>query len=323
MSTNHDALFKQLLTEFFVEFLELFAPDLATDLDRTSLAFLDKETFGELLDPERREADLVVQARLHSELASFVVHVEHQAQGDRTLHRRMFRYFARLHDRYDQPIYPIALCSYASPRESAPDRYELGFRDLAVLTFQFRVVQLNQLRWRDYLRHPNPIAAALMARMDVARRDRVAAKAAILASLAGVSLSDHRRRMLRRFVDAYLPLRTYEIHQLETELAVLLPNLKEAQMTDFLTFPEVVGQRKMMTQLLTKRFGTLSLEIQTHLADLSPDQLSALTDEIFGMQHLADLEAWLERNPPAGWENPIPEEFLDDDEHGADSADEG
>lgn len=323
MTTNHDALFKQLLTEFFVEFLELFAPDLAADLDRTSLVFLDKETFGELLDPERREADLVVQARLHGEPASFVVHVEHQAQGDRTLHRRMFRYFARLHDRYDQPIYPIALCSYASPRESAPDRYELGFRDLAVLTFQFRVVQLNQLRWRDYLRHPNPIAAALMTRMDVARRDRVAAKAAILASLAGIPLSAKRRALLRTFIEIYLLLTPNEQLRLKTELARIDPAWKEEQMADILSFPEVVGQRKMMTQLLTKRFGTLSLEIQTHLADLSPDQLSALTDEIFGMQHLADLEAWLERNPPAGWENPIPEEFFDDDEDGSDSADEG
>jgi hypothetical protein len=28
-----------------------------------------------------------------------------------SLDRRMFRYFARFYDRYDRPIYPIALCS--------------------------------------------------------------------------------------------------------------------------------------------------------------------------------------------------------------------
>lgn len=323
MATDHDALFKQLLTEFFVEFLELFAPDLAADLDRESLVFLDKETFAELLDPDRREADLVVQARLHGEPASFVVHVEHQAQGDRTLHRRMFRYFARLHDRYDQPVYPIALCSYASPREPAPNRYDLGFRNLAVLAFRFRVVQLNRMRWRDYLRHPNPIAAALMTRMRIARRDRVAAKAAMLASLAGIPLSAKRRALLRTFIEIYLLLTPDEQRRLKTELARIDPDWKEGQMADILSFPEVVGQRKMMTEQLTYRFGELSLAIQAHIADLSPEQIKELGQAIFTMQRLADLEAWLERNPPAGWVNPVPEEYFDDDdEDDADSADE-
>ncbi|MFV9507363.1 MAG: DUF4351 domain-containing protein [Oscillochloridaceae bacterium umkhey_bin13] len=85
-------------------------------------------------------------------------------------------------------------------------------------------------------------------------------------------------------------------------------------MTDFLSFPEVVGQRKFMTGQLTYRFGDLSPDVQAHIAELSPEQLAAIAREIFTMEHLADLEAWLERNPPAGWENPIPEEFFDDDE---------
>lgn len=85
-------------------------------------------------------------------------------------------------------------------------------------------------------------------------------------------------------------------------------------MTDFLSFPEVVGQRKLMTRLLTHRFGELSPEVQAHLAELSPEQLAALAREIFAMERLADLQVWLERNPPAGWENPIPEEYFDDDD---------
>ncbi len=116
-----------MLTEFFVEFLSLFAPDALALLDEELLTFLDKELFVDLLDPARREADLVVQARWRGQATSFIVHLEHQAQEDVALDRRMFRYFARFYDRYDMPIYPIALCSYASPRPAAKERHHLAF----------------------------------------------------------------------------------------------------------------------------------------------------------------------------------------------------
>jgi hypothetical protein len=35
---DHDELFKKLLTTFFVEFIELFLPELAAYLDRDSIA---------------------------------------------------------------------------------------------------------------------------------------------------------------------------------------------------------------------------------------------------------------------------------------------
>ena len=45
---NHDRLFKELLTLFFSDFIELFLPDLASYLDKSSLVFLDKEIFTDV-----------------------------------------------------------------------------------------------------------------------------------------------------------------------------------------------------------------------------------------------------------------------------------
>ena len=42
---DHDRLFKELLTTFFLDFLEVFCPELAKYLDQGSLEFLDKEVF--------------------------------------------------------------------------------------------------------------------------------------------------------------------------------------------------------------------------------------------------------------------------------------
>ncbi len=177
---DHDALFKLVLTAFFREFIDLVAPDLAAALDPEPPVFLDKERFADLFDPDRREADLVAQVRLRQRPATLLIHLEHQAQADAALDRRMFRYFARLYDRYDQPIYPIALCSYLRPRRPAADRHELRAAHHTVLMFQYQVVQLNRMDWRAYLTTTNPAAMALMARMRVAPEDRWRVKAACL-----------------------------------------------------------------------------------------------------------------------------------------------
>ncbi len=39
---NHDQLFKELLTTFFVEFLDLFFPSVLEYLDTDSIQFIDK-----------------------------------------------------------------------------------------------------------------------------------------------------------------------------------------------------------------------------------------------------------------------------------------
>ncbi len=147
---DHDGAFKMLLTAFFAEFLELFAPALAAQLDSNDLTFLATESFVDLIDPDRRTADMVIQTRLRSRRATILIHLEHQAQHDPTLAQRMFRYFARFHDRYDLPIYPIALCSYPRPRSDTPAVYTVTVEPLEVLMFNFQVAQLNQLRWREF-----------------------------------------------------------------------------------------------------------------------------------------------------------------------------
>ncbi len=91
----------------------------------------------------------------------FLIHVEAQGQRQKVFGQRMFTYFARFHEKYDLPVYPIALFSYQTPFALEPDEYRVDFPDLAVLQFRYRVVQLNQLEWRDFENRMNPIIAAL------------------------------------------------------------------------------------------------------------------------------------------------------------------
>lgn len=57
--TDHDRLFKELISTFFLEFLELFFPAVLNYLDRNSITFLDKEIFTDVTEGDRHESDLM------------------------------------------------------------------------------------------------------------------------------------------------------------------------------------------------------------------------------------------------------------------------
>ncbi|MEY3868310.1 MAG: hypothetical protein RLZZ338_2201 [Cyanobacteriota bacterium] len=56
---DHDRLFKELLSTFFWEFLELFLPDVIQYMERDSISFLPEEVFTDVTSGERRKVDLL------------------------------------------------------------------------------------------------------------------------------------------------------------------------------------------------------------------------------------------------------------------------
>ncbi len=96
---DHDRLFKELISTFFVEFLELFFPSVMIYLDRNSILFLDKEVFTNVTESEKYESDLIAQVKFQERDAYFLIHVEAQASAKAEFNRRMFTYFARFHDK--------------------------------------------------------------------------------------------------------------------------------------------------------------------------------------------------------------------------------
>lgn len=69
---SHDQLFKQLLSEFFPEFIDLFFPQVSTYLDRQSLEFLPLALFAEPTQGDTFETDLVVKAQFRDQDACFI-----------------------------------------------------------------------------------------------------------------------------------------------------------------------------------------------------------------------------------------------------------
>ena len=142
---DHDRILKTLLTTFFFEFVAAMLPDALPFIEPDSIEFLDKEVFNDITAGEQYETDLIVKVRFRGQDTFFVIHVENQATAQADFPRRMFVYFARLHEKFGLPIYPVVIFSYDKPKKPAPHRYEVKFPNKTVLMFDYDVIQLNRL----------------------------------------------------------------------------------------------------------------------------------------------------------------------------------
>ena len=303
---NHDRLFKELLTTFFVEFLELFFPELVEYLEADSLEFIDKEIFTDITAGERREADLLVKCRFQGRETFFLIHLEHQSKREKAFARRMFLYFARLSEKYALPVYPIAVFSYDKPKTLEENQYVVSFADKKVVEFNFAVIQLNRLNWRDFLTSNNPIASALMAKMGIAPEDRVTAKKECLRMIARLKLDSARTHLLGGFVDMYLKLLEKERKKFERELQKLPMQEREEVMELRTTWEEdgiKIGFQKgkqeglttIILRLLKKRFGTIDEPTESKLSKLSVKKLEELSESLLDFKDINDVKIWLKQ----------------------------
>jgi hypothetical protein len=302
---DHDGLFKKLLTTFFADFVEVFLPELAAYLDPASLEFPNKELLGDVFADKRREPDVVVKSRFQGQDAFFLVHLEHQAQGQPHFERRMFRYFARLHEKLELPVYPVALFSHPA-RRAKPDLYQVSFPDREVLRFQYRVIQLSRLHWRDFARRPNPTAAALMARMGMSADERPRVKLECLRLLTRLRLAPGRAHFLSGFIDTYLSLNPQETLLFEADADRILNRSERTKVMELTTSWKEEGRREgrqegrqegqvqVVLRQLGRRCGPLPKRLDSRVRALTIPRLDDLAEALLEFSSTADLQHWLE-----------------------------
>ena len=308
--TSHDHLFKELLGEFFPEFIDLFFPQVSLFLDRNSIEFLPLELFANLTEGDTFETDLIVKAKFKDQDAFFIIHFEHQAAFHKNFDRRIFNYFPMLHRDYGLPVYPIVLFSHHSPKEDGDRSYIIEFPDWEVLRFNYRTIRLNHLSWRDYEHQPNPVASALMAKMKIRKQDRPDVKLACLRLMAGLNLNPAQLQFLSGFVDTYLKLEPLEEQHLQEQLDRIELREKEDVMTIVTSWMQQgieqgreqgieQGRERTIATIarqLKRKIGLLNTEFEQRLSQLSFDELDLIAEALFDFETLADLDQWLQKN---------------------------
>ena len=293
---DHDRLFKELLTTFFLEFIELFFPKVRSYLEPDSLTFLDKEVFTDVTAGAKYETDVLAKIRFADSDSYFLIHLENQSYSQADFEKRMFRYFARLHEKFDLPIYPIVVFSFDRPKEVQENTYSVNFEDLEVLKFNYRIVQLNQLKWEDFVDIENVVASALMAKMAMKSEERPLVKAQSLRLLASLQLNPAATQLVSGFIDQYLPLDTTEEEIFQQQIDKIEAEARESVMeivTSWLTKGREQEIERVVLRLLQRKIGTLEKSLEEKVKALSLEQLEDLSVAILDFNNCNDLIAWL------------------------------
>lgn len=294
--TDHDTLFKKLLQNFFPEFIELFFPDISNFWDRNSVKFLPQEVFTDVTESEKRIIDILVQAKFRNEDTLFIIHTEHQSYTQANFNKRMFCYYARLYEKYGLPIYPIVIYSHNSPLTKEPSSFNIDFFGWKVLEFNYQVVQLNQLNWQDFVDQRNPVASALMSKMQMDAVERPTVKLLSLQLLVSLGLNVAQVEQISVFIDTYLKLNVEEEEVFQEQVATIESKQKEEVMEIVTSWEQRGMQREavsMVLRQLKRRFSDLSQDQQERIQGLPTGELEDLGEALLDFTSNADLENWL------------------------------
>ena len=313
---DHDQLFKDLLSEFSMEFMELFFPELATRLDKSLVVSLDKELATDLGPKKAHRADLVLKV-WDKVIENFVLlHFEIESTRHSKFPERMLHYHCWLMKKYAYPIIPIAIYTFRTPRTKLNGLFESSYAHLTVIHFEFQLIQLNQLHWRKFLGAANPAASALMACAMHDNHERVDVKLECLRSLAQLGIPPKKEAIVQLFIDAYLPLDFAE----EQNFLKLLSDLTSKERTKVMTYvttwerrgielgraqgkaegiaegkAEGIAEatRNIAVSQLKRIVGPLPDALVKQIHELSENQLDSLTNDLLGFRSLQHLIDWL------------------------------
>ena len=282
---------------------------------------------------------MVVKARFQDEESYFLINVEPFADDRGEFGRRMFRYFARLWEKYNLPVYPILVLSFKYPLKRQSSNFQISLPDLEVINFQYRVVQLNQMNWRDFVDRPNPVASALMSKMKIAKKDRVKVKAQCLRLLVSLSLNPAKMQMISGFVDTYLDLSPLEEIEFEEEIRKFSQPIQEGVMQITTSWMRqgleqgiaqgleqgiaqglerglergieqgiaqgleqgIEREKVLIIRLLKRKFGDegINVDLEARIMALKIDVIERLGEEILDFSTVEDLVKWLKKLKPS------------------------
>ncbi|KJE28828.1 hypothetical protein LG52_921 [Geobacillus kaustophilus] len=144
---------------------------------------------------------------------------------------------------------------------------------------RFFPVELRKQNWRNYIRHDNLVAAALLGKMGYTEREKVELKKEFLRMLVRLELDEARQRLLLGFFEAYVKLSEEEERQLQREVKTMETKEKEKVLELIISY-EQKGRKEGMKRLIESmaRKGMTNDEI-ARLVDLPVEEIQRLLEE--------------------------------------------
>ena len=222
-TTDHDQLFKEVIREFFPDFLRLFFADYAAKFDFSQIEWLDKELFAAPPDGPKHILDLVAQLRATEPINSnskpnepqswiALIHIEIESADSATdIERRLSDYFRQLRASYKQPILPIVLFLKVGFEGLGTRDVVEYFFDTEVNRIRYHYVGLPGLKAEDFIDGENVLGVALSALMKMPRERIVELGAEAMKRIGEASIPDRKKELLGDCVETYIEVPPDEI----------------------------------------------------------------------------------------------------------------
>ncbi|QTA81808.1 Uncharacterized protein dnl_41580 [Desulfonema limicola] len=323
---DFDSPWKEIIEQYFKEFIEFFFPEAYIDIDwERGYEFLDKELQQITKDAEetRRYVDKLARVWLKSgEEEWALIHADVQSQWEKAFSERMYIYNYRLFDKFRRHAASFAVLGDTGSKWK-PDTYENSLWGCRI-KFEFPVVKLADYRNKtEYLgKIDNPFAVVVLAHLKTQataknKGRRRAEKLTLIRLLYKKGYSKQDIINLFRFIDwiMHLPEKEEKLFWQE------LKNYEKEEKMRYVTTGERIGfkrgykqgQQELM-QELTQKGGQISLqkwfvsvskliakkyksdaELElTYMAGLDADDLSELNELIFDFQTLEQVHEWID-----------------------------
>ncbi len=218
---EYDALFKRLLKTFFRSFVELFFPEVASQIQWDSIEFLDKEEQSQEAEGQsfHRTADIVVKvSTIDGNEEIILIHVEIEHPWRSTFPFRMFEYFMLLRLSHRLPIFPIAILPERRVKPFEVESYHEGLFGYETLIYNYFHIGLPGLQVGDYWTDKNPISWAFSAFMDRGNQDKIQMMGECYRRVYESSHSDDEKILLLDFIRTYYQLSANEVEGFQSLL---------------------------------------------------------------------------------------------------------
>jgi len=308
-----DQLFKEALHEFFAEFVQLFFPRIADQIDfDQEIIFRDRELFTDFPGGAQREPDVVAEVRtLSGDPELIVFHAEVQAQRQREFGFRMWQYYSLLRFRTGMPVFPLAIYLTPGSGDSNWDQYTEALLGEELIRFRFPIVSLPELSAKDWLTRSGPagaLAAALASIMQPGDLSVARIKYDALIRAATEGVNEAQQVVLTTIVETFLPLDRPDD---AAEFDRLVATRHAGQELEMLTSPYelrgiekglqqgmqqgiqqgiIAGQREMLLRLLRDRFVSVPEPLEKRVQELTrAEDITALFDRAMRAQSIEEL----------------------------------
>ncbi|MCU0424827.1 MAG: cytosolic protein [Candidatus Kapabacteria bacterium] len=312
-NNDYDTPWKEAIELFFPEFMTMFFPEAAREIDWTAeYEFLDKELQQIVRDAElgKRFADKLVRVQLRSADEErreqiLLLHIEVQGQVESDFAKRMFVYHYRLFDKYDRRVASMALLTDEQPHWRPQ---EFSYKALGCsVQMQFPVCKMSDFAddWQGLETSTNPFAIVVMAHLKAQQtrgnmEERLHSKIYIARALYKSTMPKATVLELMRFLDWLITLP----EGLQEQFTTTSYQLEDTSMPYYADF-ELKAMNKGLSQgfhqsiliLLESKFPGMESVFAPMVEDIHDiERLRRITAAIASVQTVEEAKMLLTQN---------------------------